>query len=72
MSNCPLYFSVIGIEHGITNISNICVLGTFSTIEKAQNFINEKKYPNIYTLVDIIETKLDAGFDPNLENKLYI
>jgi len=44
----------------------------FLPLKKAQNFINGKKYPNIYTLVDIIETKLDAGFDPNLENKLYI
>lgn len=72
MSNTPLYFSVIGIEYGTVKISNICVLGTFSTVEKAQQFIKEKKYPAIYSLVDIVETTLDTKFDPDLENKLYI
>ena len=72
MSNDTLYFSVIGIEYGVTKISNMCVLGTFSTIEKAQKFIEKKEYPAIYSLIDIVETKLDSKYDPDIENKLYI
>ena len=71
MSNSCLYFSVIGIEYGVTKISNICVLGTFSTVEKAEQFIEKKRYPAIYSFVDIVETKLDAEYDPDIENKLY-
>jgi len=72
MSNDCLYFSVIGIEYGVTKISNMCVLGTFSTIEKAEQFIKKREYPTIYSLVDIIETKLDSKYDPDIENKLYL
>ena len=72
MSNSCLYFSVIGIEYGITKISSICVLGTFSTVEKAEQFIEKKRYPAIYSFVDIVETKLDSKYDPDIENKLYI
>lgn len=71
MSNGCLYFSVIGIEYGVTKISNICVLGTFSTVEKAEQFIEKKRYPAIYSFVDIVETKLDAEYDADIENKLY-
>ena len=72
MSEKTLYFSVIGIEYGVTKISNVCVLGTFSTVEKAQEFIKEKKYPAIYSTVDIVETYIDEKYDADIENKLYI
>jgi hypothetical protein len=67
------YFSVIGIEYGgATKISTICLLGTFSTIYNAQNFIKNKSYPAIYTLVDIVETKIDAKYDPTIDNIIHI
>ena len=55
-----MYFCVIGIEMGMTCASNVEIIATFSTYDKAKHFINNKKYRAIYTLVDILETYIDT------------
>ena len=66
-----MYFIVIGIESGSVSSNKVTILGTFSTVEKAQEFIQARKYSNIYTNVDILETYIDKQ-NLNIENELHI
>ena len=71
MSNDNMYFIVIGIESGSVSSNKVTILGTFSTVEKAQNFIQSRQYSNIYTNVDILETYIDKQ-NLNIENELHV
>ena len=55
-----VYYCVVGIEMGMTCASNVEIIATFSTYDKAKHFIDNKKYRAIYTLVDILETHIDT------------
>lgn len=52
--------------------SKVSVLGTFSTVEKAESFVKIKNYSSIYTLVDIIETYIDNYDNKELESSIQL
>ena len=56
MSQDNIHFIVIGIESGSISSNKIVILGTFTKIEVALEFIKLRNYPNIFSNVDILET----------------
>ena len=62
-----MFFIVIGIESGKVSSNKITILGTFSNVDKAQEYIKSKNYSSIYTYVDILETFIDTE-NLNIEN----
>ena len=66
-----LFFCVVGIEYGMSRASNIRLMGTFSTVDLAHNYIENEMPKNIFTLVDILETYIDI-LNENIENSLSI
>jgi|OM-RGC.v1.034853577 hypothetical protein len=69
MSQDNIHFIVIGIESGSISSNKIVILGTFSKVEKALEFIKLRSFPNIFSNVDILETFIDK---PNLNIENYI
>jgi hypothetical protein len=55
-----LYYCIIGIEMGMTCASKIDVIATFSSLDKAKNFLKEKTYSSNYSIVEIVETLVDV------------
>lgn len=72
MRTKSIHYAVIGIEYGMDKASKVSVLGTFSTVEKAESFIKIKNYSSIYTLVDIIETYIDNYDNKELESSIQL
>ena len=69
--NDHLYYCVIGVEFGLSNAKNVSILGTFTNMTSASDFIKSKKYSNVYTIVDIIETYIDKE-NIDIENVIHL
>lgn len=69
--NNHLYYCVIGVEFGLSNAKTFSILGTFTNISNANDFIKSKKYSNVYTIVDIIETYIDKE-NIDIENVIHL
>ena len=66
-----ILFCVIGIEMGMTCVSKIDILATFSTIEKAKHFMNHEGKGTHYSIVDIVETYIDEK-NIDLQNSIHL
>ena len=67
----PLHYCVIGIEMGMTSVSKIELLATFSTLEAAKKYISEHGKGSKYSMVDILETFIDLP-NMDLQNSLHL